>query len=180
MTVANGFWIRPYEQDDFPAIAAYCLPEEQAIYTSLPVDVVAVSQANAEQRAFVVYDSGTLVGCFALSVPKGGKPYYAHERSVLFQSFSIDSRQQKQGYAFRTLRELPNMARQYYPEADEVILTVHHTNIPAITLYQKAGFVDRGERFAGEHGEEWIFHLALHKDRQGRKAADRGYTSEIG
>ncbi|GEB34796.1 MULTISPECIES: hypothetical protein [Brevibacillus] len=67
MTVANGFWIRPYEQDDFPAIAAYCLPEEQAIYTSLPVDVVAVSQANAEQRAFVVYGEEWI---FHLALPK--------------------------------------------------------------------------------------------------------------
>ncbi|WP_429844944.1 hypothetical protein [Brevibacillus sp. FIR094] len=34
------FIIRPYDKSDYPSIMAYDLPLEQAIYTSMPVDIM--------------------------------------------------------------------------------------------------------------------------------------------
>lgn len=69
------FTIRPYEQSDYPSIMAYDLPQEQAIYTSLPVDVIEASQNNLGYKPYVVFDQGHLIGCFALFTPSTGNPY---------------------------------------------------------------------------------------------------------
>lgn len=155
------FIIRPYEKNDYPLIMAYDLPEEQAIYTSMPVDVIEASQNNHGYKPYVVFDQGHLIGCFALFTPSTGNPYTPNDQAIILKSLSIDSRHQKKGYALKALQSLPDIAREYYPMLDEIVLTVHHTNTPAIQLYKKAGFVDQGLRFAGEHGEELIFHLDL-------------------
>ncbi|WP_409176742.1 GNAT family N-acetyltransferase [Brevibacillus fortis] len=155
------FIIRPYEKNDYPLIMAYDLPEEQAIYTSMPVDVIEASQKNSDQQPYVIFGQGHLIGCFALFTPHTGNPYTPNDQAIIFKSFSIDSRHQKKGYALKALQSLPDIAREYYPMRDEIVLTVHHTNTPAIQLYKKAGFVDQGLRFAGEYGEELIFYLDL-------------------
>ncbi|TQR29805.1 GNAT family N-acetyltransferase [Brevibacillus brevis] len=161
------FIIRPYEKSDYPSIVAYDLPQEQAIYTSMPVDVIEATQNNPGYKPYVVFDQGHLIGFFALFTPHTGNPYTPNGEAVIFKSFSIDSRYQKKGYALRVFHELADIARVHYPERDEIVLTVHHTNSPAIQLYKKAGLVDQGWRFAGEFGEELIFHLDL-----------TGYSSE--
>ncbi|WP_255438783.1 GNAT family N-acetyltransferase [Brevibacillus sp. AG162] len=155
------FIIRPYEKSDYPSIMAYDLPQEQAIYTSMPVDVIEASQNNPGHKTYVVLDQGQLIGCFALFTPHTGNPYTPNDRAIIFKSFSIDSRHQKKGYALRVFHGLADIAREHYPERDEIVLTVHHTNTPAIQLYKKAGLIDQGWRFAGEYGEELIFHLDL-------------------
>ncbi|MFF0831187.1 GNAT family N-acetyltransferase [Brevibacillus sp. NPDC003359] len=155
------FVIRPYEKSDYTSIQAYHLPKEQAIYTTMPVDVIEASQSNSDQQPYVVFDQGQLIGCFALFTPHTGNPYTPNEQAIIFKSFSIDSRHQKKGYALRVFQGLAHIAREHYLERNEIVLTVHHTNTPAIQLYKKAGLVDQGWRFAGEYGEELIFHLDL-------------------
>ncbi|WP_429844943.1 GNAT family N-acetyltransferase [Brevibacillus sp. FIR094] len=104
---------------------------------------------------------GHLIGCFALFTPRTGNPYTPNDQAIIFKSFSIDSRHQKKGYALKALHSLSDIAREHYPMRNEIVLTVHHTNTPAIQLYKKAGFVDQGLRYAGEYGEELIFQLDL-------------------
>ncbi len=159
MNCRKGITIRPYRNDDEEAIRRYCLPEEQAIYTSMPADIIRTSQENPYNQPYVVKADDQLVGCFVLYHDPTGNPYTSNQRALLFKSFSIDSRHQKKGYAYEALRSLAEIAKQSYPNHGEIILTVHHTNTPAIQLYRKAGFVDKGLRFAGTHGEELIMHL---------------------
>jgi RimJ/RimL family protein N-acetyltransferase len=156
----SGLVARPFEEKDYAAITKYCLPKEQAIYTSLPIDVIKAFKNDRNNQPFVVYLHDNLVGCFAL----GENQYTSNENAIILKSLSIDSRYQKKGYALNTLRLLPDILKIKYPEKNEIILTVHHTNSPAINLYIKAGFIDNGLRFQGDYGEELIFHYALDRE----------------
>ncbi|MGG1662975.1 GNAT family N-acetyltransferase [Brevibacillus sp. NRS-1366] len=161
MSRLTGVEIRPYTEKDYPNITKYSLPEEQAIYTSLPIAVIEAFQMDANNLPFVIYSGDDLVGCFALYTDQSGNVYTSNASALLFKSLSIDSRFQNRGYALQSLKSLTEMAKRLFPDKNEIILTVHHTNTPAITLYVKAGFMDKGLRFAGEYGEELIFHYAL-------------------
>ncbi|MGF9977258.1 GNAT family protein [Viridibacillus arvi] len=153
--------IKTFKESDYPAVIKYCLPEEQAIYTSLPIDVIEEFKKDQYNQPFVVVYEGKLVGCFALYTNKRGNIYTNNENSVIFKSFSIDSRFQRKGFALNVLKLLPTITKQHYPEKNEIILTVHHTNIAAINLYIKAGFKEQESRFEGDYGEELIFHFDL-------------------
>lgn len=159
MTSKNGIIIKAYSENDDSAINQYCLPEEQAVYTSLPADITRTFQVDPHNQPYVIYADEQLVGCFVLYTAPSGNLYTSSERSLIFKSFSIDARHQKKGYAYETLRSLGEIAEQSFPDKNEILLTVHHTNIPAIHLYLKAGFVDKGLRYAGTHGDELIMHL---------------------
>jgi ribosomal protein S18 acetylase RimI-like enzyme len=159
--IINHLVIRPYEENDFLAISSYCLPKEQAIFTSLPTLVIETFRIDAFNQPYVVYADNDLIGCFVLYSDKSGNIYTANEKAILLKSLSIDSRNQNKGYALQTLKCLPDLIKEKYPDKDEILLTVHHTNTPAINLYKKSGFLNKGMRYAGEYGEELIFHFDL-------------------
>lgn len=153
--------VRRYEEKDFPAISQYDLPEEQAIYTSLPSLVVETFQKDIFNQPFVICTDEKVVGCFVLYTDCIGNIYTDNKNAILLKSLSIDSRHQKKGYALEALLALPELVKQQYIDKDEIILTVHETNTPAINLYKKAGFVYKGEDYNGEYGIEKIFHWLL-------------------
>ncbi|MFF2456187.1 GNAT family N-acetyltransferase [Peribacillus simplex] len=157
----TGLTIRPFIENDYEALSNYCLPIEQAIYTSLPLKVIEDFRKDKYNLPMVIYLDEELIGCFALYTDKAGNQYTSNKNAVLLKSFSLDLRHQKKGLAFKTLKVLPEMIKLSHPDKNEIILTVHHSNVPAINLYKKAGFVDKGYRFNGEEGEEFIFHFAL-------------------
>jgi RimJ/RimL family protein N-acetyltransferase len=159
--VSNRLVIRPYKESDYTAISQYCLPAEQSLYTSLPVLVIETFQSDKYNQPFVIYSENHLVGCFALYTDKMGNIYTQNKKAILLKSLSIDSRHQKKGYALEALKVLPNLIIENYKDKDEIILTVHETNTPAINLYRKAGFVYKGEDYNGEYGVELIFHSKL-------------------
>jgi RimJ/RimL family protein N-acetyltransferase len=125
----------------------------------LPTDIIETFQEDPHNQPYVICADDQVVGCFVFYTASSGNLYTNNEHALIFKSFSIDARHQKKGYAYETLRSLAEIAVQSFPDKNEIILTVHHTNIPAIHLYLKAGFVDKGLRYAGTHGEELIMHL---------------------
>lgn len=160
-TMESGLVIRRYVENDYSAITEYCLPKEQAIYTSLPIDVLEAFKKDKFNLPFIIFLDDDLIGCFALYTNKEGNYYTGNENAIILKSFSIDSRYQNRGYALQTFNRLPEIIKINFPDKDEIILTVHHTNLPAIHLYKKAGFMDKGLRFDGDYGEELIFHFDL-------------------
>ncbi|AOH53476.1 GNAT family N-acetyltransferase [Peribacillus muralis] len=153
--------IRPFMDKDYAALNDYCLPTEQAIYTSLPLKIIEDFRRDEYNLPMMIIVNEDLVGCFALYTDKSGNKYTSNENAILFKSFSVDSRHQKKGLAFKALKKLPQLIKRNYPDKDEIILTVHHTNNQAINLYEKAGFVDNGYRFIGKEEEELVFHYIL-------------------
>lgn len=164
MTV-DSLIIRPFVENDTLAIINYSLPDEQAIYTSLPITVIEEFNKDIFIKPYVIYFSNLLVGFFALNPNKAGNVYTSNENAIVLRSFSIDSRFQRKGLALQAFRVLPDILKVNFPEKDELILTFHYTNLTAKNLYQNAGFMDKGLRYEGEHGEEWIFHYELDSRR---------------
>ncbi|WP_240338345.1 GNAT family N-acetyltransferase [Peribacillus alkalitolerans] len=161
LTIDSFLVIRPIVENDFPKLKNYCLPNDQAIFTSMPENIIEAYKKDHYNQPYVIYCNNSLVGCFALYTNMHGNFYTTNEHAIVFKSFSIDARYQKRGHALNTLKVLPNVIKLTYPDKDEMILTVHHTNIPAISLYKKARFVDKGLRYEGDYGEELIFHFGL-------------------
>ncbi|WNB91139.1 GNAT family protein [Bacillus sp. NEB1478] len=159
--ITKNLTIRPFEESDDKAISNYCLPSEQAIFTSLPTFVVETFREDSFNQPYMIFSGEDLVGCFVLYCDKSGNIYTENESAILLKSFSIDSRHQKKGYALQSLQSLPDLVKNHFPDKDEILLTVHNMNIPAINLYKKAGFLDKGLAYEGEYGTELIYHYEL-------------------
>lgn len=160
-TMATNIQVRRFEEDDFQTISQYSLPDEQAIYTSIPSLIVETFKSDKFNQPFVICSEGLIVGWFALYTDQSGNIYTENKKAILLKSLSIDSRHQKKGYALEALRALPAIVRERYKDKDEIILTVHETNRAAINLYKKAGFVHNGKMYDGEYGMEVVFHYNL-------------------
>ncbi|GGB63687.1 GNAT family N-acetyltransferase [Fictibacillus barbaricus] len=159
--MANLLEVRKYNKKDYKSVVHYSLPAEQALYTSMPIEVINTFLKDTYNQPFVICSGENIVGCFAFYTEASGNIYTSNQNAILLKSFSIDSRHQKKGYAYQALRMLPQIAAKFYPAKDEIILTVHETNEPAISLYKKAGFQYRGKNYNGEYGIEMIFHMGL-------------------
>ncbi|MGC5327535.1 GNAT family N-acetyltransferase [Brevibacillus sp. SYSU BS000544] len=153
--------LRHYQQGDFEALTHYCLPNEQAIYTSMPVDALRECEKDSQQCPIVICLSDSIIGFFVLHFGDSANRYTANKQAVIFKSFSIDQRYQGKQLAVDSLHLLPSFAKNLFPQSNEIVLTVHHTNLPAIHLYKKCGFLDKGNRYMGEHGEELILNSSL-------------------
>lgn len=150
-----------YENRDRRAALQYSLPAEQALYTSMPEEVLEVFQDDVFNQPFVICSGEGLVGWFALYTDSSGNIYTNNKHAILLKSFSIDVRYQKRGFALEALRMLPQIVKKQYEDKNEIILTVHGTNGAAISLYKKAGFIHNGQNYDGEYGIEMIFHMGL-------------------
>ncbi|MDR7071466.1 GNAT family N-acetyltransferase [Fictibacillus barbaricus] len=157
--------IRQFEEDkDLLSISEYDLPEEQAIFTTIPSQVIETFKLDKWNQPYVVLADDDLAGFFVLYGDPSGNFYTDNKKAIVFKSFSIDLRHQKKGYALQTLEILPALIKEKYPDKDEILLTVHHTNTPAIHLYKKSAFLNKGIRYAGEYGEELVFHYEIKRD----------------
>jgi GNAT superfamily N-acetyltransferase len=81
-------------------------------------------------------------------------PAWADEHSATLHALQVDQRAQGKGYGKACLQALPEVARQAFPEIKGLELSVDADNEPAIALYAKFGWVDRGEAYKGRIGYE--------------------------
>jgi GNAT superfamily N-acetyltransferase len=81
-------------------------------------------------------------------------PAWADENSATLHALQVDQRAQGKGYGKACLQALPEVARQAFPEIKGLELSVDADNEPAIALYAKFGWVDRGEAYKGRIGYE--------------------------
>lgn len=150
----------PYEEKYKIAITNYDLPKEQAIYTSYPIEALEQIESKQEIPVMILLDI-EVVGFFILDGRRKVNHYTNNMNAVVFKSFSIDKRYQGRRIGEQSMNLLPTFTKKMIANKNEIILTVHHTNIPAICLYRKCGFVDNGIRYSGEHGEELVFHYDI-------------------
>ncbi|OIK09123.1 hypothetical protein BIV59_17795 [Bacillus sp. MUM 13] len=153
--------LKVYERSDFPALLQYVLPEEQAIYTTMPAVAVEACREGEDKLAVLITEDERPAGFFVLDYGSESNIYTGNEEAVIFKSFSIDQRYQGRKVAVQALNLLPEFIKRAIPYKNEILLTVHHTNVPARNLYKKCGFKDKGIKFAGESGEELVFHQSL-------------------
>jgi ribosomal protein S18 acetylase RimI-like enzyme len=101
------------------------------------------------------------IGFFILHRSKEAQKYTNNMNTIFLRSFSIDRDCQSQGFGGAAMGILPQFVRENLPEIEEIILTVHEKNIPAMKLYEKSGFLSNGKTIEGRKGIEHVMILHL-------------------
>lgn len=99
--MATNIKVRRFEDADFQTISKYTLPDEQAIYTSIPSLIVETFRADEFNQPFVICSEAHVVGWFALYTDQSGNIYTNNEKAILLKSLSIDARHQKKAMHLR-------------------------------------------------------------------------------
>jgi RimJ/RimL family protein N-acetyltransferase len=80
---------------------------------------------------------------------------------IFLRSFSIGRNHQNQGFGSAAMGILPQFMRENLPDIEEIILTVHEKNMPAIKLYKKSGFTYNGKIKESRKGIEHFMVFSL-------------------
>ncbi|WP_411961454.1 GNAT family N-acetyltransferase [Mesorhizobium sp. CO1-1-3] len=123
-------------------------------------DGLEASQYPDQEHAFTIVVAKKTVGFFILR-EKQAPPGWAPRGAVTLHSFRISSPCQGKGYGRVGVGLAISWLRRNRPEVKELMLAVNARNVPAKSLYLKAGFVDTGSIFRGSIGDQHIltFHL---------------------
>jgi len=122
-------------QDDFVSPPAITLPDAERCSGSTPM---AILQGETVVGYYRIESSArTLTGNDSESDALG------------LRSFQIDATRQGQGLGTRALAALLDDLGHRHPAARRLVLTVDRTNVTAVALYLRAGFVDSGGLYHG-------------------------------
>ena len=114
----------------------------------------------AEIAGLAIREAGAVVGWVALK--RGASaPDWVEDGAVAVSGLRIDSRHQGRGIGPAALAELARWIRGHWPEASRLVLRVDEGNGAGIRAYEKAGWVEAGQRRAGRVGLERTMALAL-------------------
>lgn len=102
------------------------------------------------------------VGMFKLDPLYHQRHDFAGPSSLGLRGMLIDRAHQGRGIAQVALGQLPTHARDSYPWAREIVLTVNLLNPAGYAAYLKAGFADLGQiYYGGGRGPQHILRLPL-------------------
>ncbi|PSL42431.1 acetyltransferase (GNAT) family protein [Salsuginibacillus halophilus] len=150
-----------YDQKYEAALKQFYLPEEQSLFSRLPLDKIHEPTQPAKTIHVIILENNVPVGYFALEHGEKRKTYTESQAACLLTSFSIDYKHQGKGLAKKGLQLLPDYINTNLPAINEVVLGVNQKNEPAINLYLNAGFVDNNEVYEGPKGPQQILHLKV-------------------
>ncbi|MCP3032288.1 GNAT family N-acetyltransferase [Halobacillus sp. A1] len=153
MNPAHSIQLKLYSNRYADVLHAFKLPYEQERFTALPNRFSEV--AEGEHRVVIVSDD-VPVGFFLLHETDRVKEFSTNPHAMLLTALSINHPEQGKGYARQGMLLLESFVREKFPECNEIVLAVNHTNIAAQKLYVKAGFHDTGKRILGPIGEQYL------------------------
>jgi len=147
-----------------PALRARVLPlaprPEQRGWAGVAADTLPDAERRKAVPVAMLVDD-VPVGFFVLD--RGGVPgAERHRGAVGLRALFVDAGHQGRGIGAAALRALPGFARQRFPGAPAIVLTVNETNPVARRVYLRAGFRDTGERYhGGRLGPQQVLRLDL-------------------
>lgn len=126
-------------EDNFPAICALRVREDQRGFLDSAVGILARGYVYRDRRArvFGIASEGTLVGVLLV------KDMDEEPACYDLQQFMIDARSQGRGFGTAALRKLLALLAQER-KYDCVEVCVRNTDAPALHVYEKVGFADTG------------------------------------
>lgn len=139
----------------------YYLTKEQIIYSGLPVDSIRICEQDNERYPVVILCEGIPAGFLVLHGWGGVREYSQNRSALLLRAFSINNAFQGKGIATTALLALDSFIKEHFSNRNEVLLAVNHKNLIAQHVYQKAGFIDKGKRAIGKHGEMFLLYKPL-------------------
>jgi len=158
----DGVELQHYKTEFFETLNEFCLPEEQEQFTSLPV---AMLEASEGQYPIVILSESRPVGFFVLHASLRVQDYTDNPNAMLLTSFSIDHKQQGNGYAKKGLLQIEHFVNEFFQNCNEIVLAVNHKNTAAQKVYEKVGYQDTGRRKIGSIGEQFIYSYTLHRNQ---------------
>lgn len=118
-------------------------------------DGLQTSRYPHQEHAFAIVVSSKTVGFFILR-ERQVLPDWAPRGAVTLHSFRISSTCQGKGYGRAGVDLAISWVRHNRPDVRQLMLAVNARNVPAKSLYLKAGFVDTGSIFRGPIGDQHI------------------------
>jgi len=150
-----------YDQSYKDKIAGYVLSEEQLRFTKSPAESIQHAAQDKQRHPILALKNEELVSFFVLHEKDGAASFSENPHAVLLRSLSTDRRHQGKGHAKEAFQLLPAFVRAHFPDITEIVLAVNVQNTPAQALYEKCGYIERGNRVMGSKGEMIVMSLQL-------------------
>lgn len=143
------------------ALQVFYLPQVQEKFTAMPSDALKKCEEDPGRHPVVIEANGITVGFFVLHKGKNIQDFTANTNAMVIRALSINHLEQGKGYAKEAMQQLPLFVSEHFPEVNELILAVNFKNDSAKKLYEKVGFVDRGQIKHGPVGPQYVLHYDL-------------------
>jgi RimJ/RimL family protein N-acetyltransferase len=155
-TIKLVFYDKEYDKQ----LESFELEHAQERFTAYPHQILE-TLVDTERHYVLMVQEESVIGYFVLHENKGPVDIGSHNRALLIRALAVSKKEQGKGYALSAMKILPGFAKEYFKNAEELVLVVNHANIPAQNLYKKAGFSDTGLRRNGVHGLQFIYNYSL-------------------
>ncbi len=144
------------------AVAALQISAEQVEFAGTMARSIAACECAdpAEVAGLAIHRSGEVVGWVVLK--RGASaPDWVEAGAVVVSGLRIDQRHQGRGIGSVALAELACWVARTWPRSARLVLRVDDGNVAGIRAYEKAGWIEVGERRAGRVGLERTMSLRL-------------------
>lgn len=142
-------------------IRNFTLDEAQKSFVVLPSAVIDLSIQDINRYPVVILFEDEPVGFFVLHQSEEIQTFTDSVNAILLRAFSIDRKHQGKGIAGLAMNSLPKFVLNHFPHVNEIVLAVNENNLLAKRLYEKAGFLYKGNSKVGRSGIELIMHYSL-------------------
>jgi GNAT superfamily N-acetyltransferase len=137
------------------------LPEQEP-FSGAARDTLPTAEVTPGRVGVVALLEGKPFGFLMLDVGPEVRTYAPGDGVVGVRGVYVDAGSQGRGLGTAMLRALPAFARERYPEARRLALTVNVSNPRAIRTYLRAGFVDTGRMYyGGRLGPQHVLEMPL-------------------
>ncbi|MFD0048713.1 GNAT family N-acetyltransferase [Actinomycetes bacterium NPDC127524] len=157
----NVITLRFYNDSYRSEVEGFHLHRNQHQFTALPAEALQMCENDHERYPVMIMDGSIPAGFFVLHEKAGVKKYSKNQDSILLRAYSINTPHQGKGIAKASIKLLPSFIKENFPDKNEIVLAVNHSNHAAQHVYKTCGFEDRGNRVMGEKGEQFIMHMDL-------------------
>lgn len=143
-------------------VMAVEIPAEQQDFAGTVAKALDLCRASNPDhlRGFAVLANEKAIGFVTLKRPPLS-PNWTPADAVTLHGLQIDRRCQGRGYGSAAFRAAIEAARQCWPAAKRLMLSVDAPNQAARALYLKSGMIEDGQDYKGRIGLERRFSLPL-------------------
>jgi RimJ/RimL family protein N-acetyltransferase len=137
------------------------LPEQEP-FSGAARDTLLAAELTPGRVGVVALADGVPFGFLMLDVGPEVRVYAPGDGIVGVRGVYVDAASQGRGLGTEMLRALPPFARERYPGATRLALTVNTSNQRAIRAYLRSGFTDTGRLYyGGRFGPQHVLEFAL-------------------
>jgi GNAT superfamily N-acetyltransferase len=131
------------------AVLALAPRADQAGWSGQARTTLPAAEAHPRRTPCTALLDGVPVAFFIFDASPDVTLYEARPGTVGVRALYVDEHRQGEGIGTAMVRALPDLARQLYPDAVRLALTVNVTNPIAVRAYLRAGFTDSGRVYRG-------------------------------